>query len=859
MTRIGDAKPTHFGKFDLTNGYHQMPLAKESQAQTAFVTPSGLFEWQRVPMGIKQAAGYFQRVMQQVLGDLLYNGVELYIDDIIVYASSFEEYERLTKAVLERLAKVGIVVSPRKSYLGMSELEILGHTVNAKGVTFSKEKLQGVLDFPLPTTTTKLQSFLGLTTYFRDHVQDMTKLERPLRDMLKAKANKKHVSLTWDDSTRAAFKELQKAVWNCATLFFYDNTLPVFLHTDACDTGIGAYLFQIDRNGKELPIGFMSQALHDAQLRWSTFEQEAFAIHEALKKFQYILRDVQFTLRTDHRNLLYLNDSGASDKVLRWKLDIQQFDFLVEHIPGEQNVVADLYSRLCSLRSNNLPNPDREWMDRNMELPARKEPAAVHWIARLEARNTVEKKPHNRDNSPMTNEHRATIAKCHGGLCGHGGVERTLRLIKDQVPASEHWPNMRRDVRQYIHTCPACQFMQPSKMLIATTAPYNMSVHSPMDRINVDTIGPLPEDAEGNKYIIVVIDVFSRYAELYPTKDATAITAAKCLVHWISHYGIPGELLTDNGKQYTADVIEQLCELLQLDHLTIMPYSHQENAIVERANREVNRILRAIVFDMKVKKDWSLYLPLVGRVMNSMKHSAIGCAPANILFGNSVDLNRGFFPDKERLSQTEGEPLNEYLSKLLSMQGTIIEIAQKTQLETSAEHIQRKLIKGDQPYDLKVDDWVILEIPNTFTALDNRLDKLSMHYKGPYLVKAINGSEFSLKNVANNTVFTANQAHIHPFNYESEHTDPAVVQRHIEQEFLVEDILHHRGKRKANRHYTREGFEVLVQWTGYSEDYNTWEPYESVKDTAKFHDYLVKNKLKYLLTAEAKRTLAGNA
>ena len=194
----------------------------------------------RVSMGIKQAAGYFQRVMQQVLGDILYNGVELYIDDIIVYASSFEEYERLTKAVLERLAKAGIVVSPRKCYLGMSELEILGHTVNAKGVTFSREKLQGVLDFPLPTTTTKIQSFLGLiTTYFRDHVQDMTKLERPLRDMLKAKANKKHVALNWDNSTRTAFQNLQQAVWNCTTLFFYDNTLPVYSHTDACDTGIG--------------------------------------------------------------------------------------------------------------------------------------------------------------------------------------------------------------------------------------------------------------------------------------------------------------------------------------------------------------------------------------------------------------------------------------------------------------------------------------------------------------------------------------------------------------------------------------------------------------------------------------------
>ena len=399
----------------------------------------------------------------------------------------------------------------------------------------------------------------------------------------------------------------------------------------------------------------MSQALHDAQLRWSTFEQEAFAIHEALKKFQYILRDVQFTLRTDHRNLLYLNDSGASDKVLRWKLDIQQFDFLVEHIPGEQNIVADLYSRLCSLQSSNTPF-NTEWMDRDMERNiSQNVPPAVHWLARLEARNIVEKKPHTRDVSPMTHAHRDVIAKCHGGICGHGGVERTLRLIKDQVPASEHWPNMRRDIRQYIHTCPACQFMQPSKMLIATTAPYNMSVHSPMDRINIDTIGPLPEDADGNKYIIVIIDMFSRYAELYTIKDATAITtAAKCMVHWIGHYGIPGELLTDNGKQYTADVIEQLCELLQLDHLTIMPYSHQENAIVERANKEVNRILRAIIFDLRVKKDWSLYLPLVGRVAHVLHETLLN------KLCTSRHLVRKICRPKQRTIPRQGETIPDH-------------------------------------------------------------------------------------------------------------------------------------------------------------------------------------------------------
>ncbi len=135
-----------------------------------------------------------------------------------------------------------------------------------------------------------------------------------------------------------------------------------------------------------------------------------------------------------------------------------------------------------------------------------------------------------------------------------------------------------------------------------------------------------------------------------------------------------------------------------------------------------------------------------------------------------------------------------------------------------------------------------------------------MHYKGPYLVMKIDGPVFKLKNIATNTVFTANQAHIHPFNYESEYTDPAIVQQHIEQEFLVEEILQHRGTRSnANRRYLRGGFEVLVQWTGFSEDYNTWEPYEAVKNTAKFHEYLVRNRLQYLLTTEARKALANEA
>ena len=301
ITRVGNAKPKVFGKMDLTNGYHQMPLAKESRKYTAFRSANGLHESNRVPMGLKNAGAYFQQAMaDEVVGDILYDGAELYIDDILVHGTTDSEFLKRLEIIFKRCLEKGIVLSPKKCAFGMEETEILGHTINDKGSTFSREKLQGVLDFKLPSTSVQLQSFLGLGNYFRDHVRDVADMEKPLRNMVKASKGK-HTQLHWTAGDKTAFDTLKNAVWNCPRLYFWQSHLPVFLHTDACNTGIGAYLFQVDESGKELPIGFMSRALKGAELNWSTFEQEGYAIHEALKKFEYLLRDIKFTLRTDHR------------------------------------------------------------------------------------------------------------------------------------------------------------------------------------------------------------------------------------------------------------------------------------------------------------------------------------------------------------------------------------------------------------------------------------------------------------------------------------------------------------------------------------------------------------------------------
>jgi transposase InsO family protein len=860
ITRVGNAKPKIFGKMDLTNGYHQMPLAKESRKFTAFRSANGLHESNRVPMGLKNAGAYFQQAMaDEVIGEILYDGTELYIDDILVHGQTEKEFLTRLEIILKRCMEKGIVLSPKKCAFGMAETEILGHTINDKGSTFSKEKLQGVLDFKLPTTTVQLQSFLGLVNYFRDHVKNVAELERPLRNMLKAYRGKS-TQLHWSESDKTAFSVLKNAVWSCPRLYFWQPHLPVFLHTDACNTGIGAYLFQVDENDKELPIGFLSRALKGAELNWSTFEQEGFAIHQALKKFEYLLRDVKFTLRTDHRNLLYMN-MKASDKVLRWKLDIQQFDFDVEHIPGPDNIVADLYSRLCSVQTSDY---DTNTVEDEQFEEIRKQIEPNRPSAMLAAmHNRFKPAPATRIERPLDAKVYTWLTKCHGHdtLHGHRGVEATLSLLKAKVPPAEYWKGMRKDVRAFVKQCPCCQFMQSSKTLIAQTAPYNVSVRAPMDRVNIDTIGPLPPDVHGNTYIIVLVDVFSRFVELYAAPDATALSAAKAVVQWIGRYGNPGEILTDNGTQYTADVISQLCDLIRVDHLTILPYSHEENAIVERANREVNRHLRAIVFDKKVKNEWSLFLPLVQRIMNASVSASTGVTPASIIFGNSIDLDKGLLPDaaKRAAEHEEGKPLNEYLFKLLKTQAHIIALAQTSQYQANQEHMRRKANLGNQVTGYDVNDYVIYEHPTSLLTGDSRPDKLAMHYRGPYRITNIDGSRITIQNLVNTQLTVAHISQLRPFLYDPIYVNPVDIARNTGEEFEVESIVALRGKRDRIKHYLRTDLEVKVHWLGYSDRYDTWEPFSEMKLNETFQHYCWDNNLRYLLIPEATKRLSAQA
>ena len=402
--------------------------------------------------------------------------------------------------------------------------------------------------------------------------------------------------------------------------------------TDASDYGVGSYIFQVI-DGKEKPIIFFSKALHGAELNWSTIEKKAFAIFLTLTKFSYLLRDNKFLLKTDHKNLTYI-DAGSSQKVRRWGIALQEFDFDIEHVAGKDNFVADSFSRLCT---NNSPSNHKP----------------THTLAVLEH----EIFPHR-----LTDEVHTRITQAHNSEVGHFGVDKTITHL---VKTGNKWKNMRRHIRQFVHQCPVCQKLK-ERHLALKVHPFTTAAYLPMDVLNIDTIGPMDSpDEDGNTYILVIIDCFTRWVELYPLPDTSAICAAEALLQHVGRFGAPSSIRSDQGSQFVNGIISELCKLIVTDHIQTLAYSKEENAIVERANKEVLRHLRAIIFDRRAQNKWSKHhLPLVMRILNSEEKTNTGLSPAEILFGNTVDLGRRILHTPPASSDPV-ESLSAYMEKLL--------------------------------------------------------------------------------------------------------------------------------------------------------------------------------------------------
>ena len=866
LQRIGHKNAKIFGTLDLTHGYWQVKLEEESRKFTAFICCFGVFEFLRLAMGIKNASGHFQSMLTaHVLVGLIWMICELYIDDLLIYASNEGEFLTNVRQVLTRFRQFNLVCNPKKCHLGMPEAEFVGKLIDSEGVSFSKKRLSEIDDIKLPRTANELKKFIGLLNYFRHHIRNAHEISSPLMDMIPDYDKRKHRVLQWDDDKIAAFERAKAAIIACPRLYFWIPGRQTILCTDASDRGVGGYLFQIevddDGTVREFPIGFTSKGFTKQQQRWGTPDKEAFGVYYCVKKFDHILRDITFTIKTDHKNLLYL-DKDPQAKIRRYKLALQEYDCTWEHIDTHSNVVADDLSRLCSPQDiKSYTENEIEWL--NTLLDEFQIPDDIHNLISQVHNSTVghlgvekstqrverllddddiyketreillaeietarQKDPHGKTNDQRYIKMRRNIMK------RDKNIDKIMTRLKASEDITLHRTNIRRYVRKFIQQCPCCQKMSQIKVPIHTK-PFTTASHFPMERLNVDTIGPLKEDERGNRYIIAIIDSFTRWIGLYAVRDVTAECAVDALIEHFGIFGCPAQLLSDNGSQFVNELIKEFTKLIGTEHITTMAYSKEENGMVERSNKETMRHLRNLIFEFKDTTKWTRYAKLVQRILNATVHESIGVSPAQLLFGNAIDLDRGLFtPLQDHMIESDiPTAISEWAMEMIKIQSELLLQAREAQEKRDTHNIARRTPMNVTEFSIH--SYVLIGYPKT-SHHSGPPSKFHTNLKGPYQVVAKSGTRYTVRNLVTNKLEDFHITLLREFLFDPEYVDPVKIAMCDEQFYEIEKVLAHKGQ--FNK---KDTLFFKVKWLGYDDEKdNTWEPWKNLRLNIRLHQYL---------------------
>lgn len=823
----------YFTTLDLASGFHQIQMKDEDICKTAFSTPSGHFEYIRMPFGLKNAPSTFQGAMNTALTGLQGTQCFVYLDDIVIFASSIEEHSQKLQNVFDRLRSNRLLLQPDKCEFMHREVAYLGHIISDKGISPNPNKISAIKDYPKPQNPKQIKQFLGLAGYYRRFIKDFSKFAKPLTNLLK-----KDVLFNWTSEQENSFSYFKEILTKEPILQYPDFTREFLLTTDSSNYAIGVILSQGDI-GKDLPIAYASRTLNKAECNYSTIERELLAIVWGVQHFRPYLYGRKFTILTDHRPLTWLfNCKDPSSRLVRWRLKLEEYSYEIRYKPGRVNSNADALSRnpvqlnsiktspsiehysefikfhyenqdvvdITILKENlfaKFPNALIYSKDLDENNTYSHNLSAIYDLAKISddefnqydsiilkennkltflllsklnffdkltyndifyslqnlrnnlqkykideiyLKNPVEENPHLKqvminemiqflfsktkikiiliNNPRLTPKNREEIKQIfqenhESSIAGHSGFLRTYKRIKENYK----WANMKGDIKNLIRSCHSCQINKKENKTSRAPMQITTTSERPFQRLALDIVGPLDLTENGNKFILTMQDDLTKYSYAVSTPNHEAKTIAKEFLRFITIFGIPECILTDQGTDFTSNIVKELNKLFKLRHVLSSPYHPQTNGALERSHLTLKEYLKHYINQKHT--DWDEYVPLAMFTYNTHYHKATNFTPHELLFGH-----KAIIPSSLNTKPEFKYTYDDYYSNIKLKLQKSFEIARENLIK-SKENSKMYYDKRTNINQYKTGDLVYLQNKNLKPGISK---KLQPNFKGPYKI-----------------------------------------------------------------------------------------------------------------------------
>ena len=590
------SKGAYFSILDLSQAYLQCEVTADSQKYLTINTHKGLYTYKRLPFGIASAPALFQSLMDKILLDL--EGCACYLDDIIVSGTTYEESQRNLNRVLERLDKYNVKANLKKCEFHKPSVTFLGYVLSGKGLLPVEDKVKAISEAPTPTNLTQLRSFLGMLNYYRKFIPMASDVLVPLYSL-----EKKGADFSWTEECEEAFKQSKRLLLESRMLVHYNPRYPITITTDASPYACGAVLSHII-GGVEHPVMFASSTFNATERNYAQIQREALAIVCAVKKFHNYIYGRKFTLITDHQPLKMIFGEKtkippvAVARLQRWAVYLSAYNYEIKYKKASEICHADALSRLPLNEDSGvetvkslvtaISEPDGQPIDVYDVIKYTNQDPILQRVLEYTKRGWPSKvddvlKPYYTRRNEITIENDCLV------WGSRVIMPAKLRKLVTELLHEEHigmvrmkmlarglywWPRMDTDIEEFVQSCRQCETIaprQPDCKFTKWPVP-----NKAWQRIHVDHFYKF------GKLFLIVVDALSRWIEVKIVSSTNAEHTIYPLLSIFSVFGIPEEIVSDNGPPFNGEKFKRFCNANNIKHTLTPPLHPRSNGAVER-------------------------------------------------------------------------------------------------------------------------------------------------------------------------------------------------------------------------------------------------------------------------------------